>query len=207
MQFYQSLLPFLVSLFLKSTIPNFSNIREHKNYSSLNQIFDQTITQNRTMGISINVYRLNSAEKFDEISDLESQIDKRADTKVDLYKITSDLALIFTNSTNPYIDINSIPYKMLFGNHVKREISIGQVGGFLPTSEIPLITKWIKSNRIETYGGFSAMYDSLSNSVKNELAEMGSEDKVVLFNSYVRPLVVLYFTALENSNSVVFVGQ
>jgi hypothetical protein len=36
---------------------------------------------------------------------------------------------------------------------------------------------------------------------------MGTDDKVSLFNGYVRPLTVLYFTALENQNSVIFVGQ
>jgi hypothetical protein len=161
----------------------------------------------KTMGISINLYRLSKAEKLDDIKDLESQIAKTTDTKVDLYKITSDLAVIFLNSTDPYSNPNTIPYKMLFGKHAEKSVSVGEVGGFLASSEIPEITKWIKTNKIETFDGFSKMYDNLSTEVKKELEEMGSDDKVSLFNGYVRPLVVLYFTALENQNSVVFIGQ
>jgi len=161
----------------------------------------------KTMGISINLYRISKAEKLEDVKDLESQISKRTDTKVDLYKITSDLAVIFLNSTDPYSNQNTVPYKMLFGKETHQSVSVGEIGGFLPSSEIPEITKWIKTNKIETFDGFSKMYDNLSKEVKKELEEMGSDDKVSLFNGYVRPLVVLYFTALENQNSVVFIGQ
>lgn len=170
------------------------------------KISDQNQNQ-KTMGISINLYRLPKAERLEDIKDLENQISKTEDTKVDLYKVTSDLAIIFLNTTDPYIDSNTIPYKMLYGMQVHQIISFGEIGGFLPSSEILEITKWIKSNKIETFDGFSNMYDNLSPAVKNELEEMGTENKVSLFNGYVRPLVVLYFTALENQNSVVFVGQ
>jgi len=161
----------------------------------------------KTMGISINLYRISKAEKLEDVKDLESQISKRTDTKVDLYKTTSDLAVIFLNSTDPYSNQNTVPYKMLFGKETHQSVSVGEIGGFLPSSEIPEITKWIKTNKIETFDGFSKMYDNLSKEVKKELEEMGSDDKVSLFNGYVRPLVVLYFTALENQNSVVFIGQ
>ncbi len=158
------------------------------------------------MGISINLYRLGKAEKLSDIKDLESQIARTADTKVNLYKMTEDLALIFMNSTVPYINRDAIPYKMLFGKRAEQRVSVGEVGGFLPSSEVAEITKWIKSNKIETFDGFSAMYDNLSAEVKKELEEIGAEDKASLFSNYVRPLVVLYFTALENQNSVVFIG-
>ena len=192
----------------------------HKNQELINLGTDTSITPidnryilsnnnhiQKTMGISINLYRLTKAEKLDEIKDLENQIAKTADTKVDLYKITSDLAVIFLNSTDPYSNQNTIPYKMLFGKEAHQSVSVGEIGGFLPSSEILEITKWIKTNKIETFDGFSKMYDNLSQEVKKELEEMGSDDKVSLFNGYVRPLVVLYFTALENQNSVVFIGQ
>lgn len=96
---------------------------------------------------------------------------------------------------------------MLYGRPTRQSVSIGEIGGFLPSSEIFEITKWIKSNKIETFSGFSKMYDNLSIEVKKELEEMGSEDKLDLYNGYVRPLVILYFTALENQNSIVFIGQ
>ncbi len=192
----------------------------HKNQESLKLYSDTSISTfdnrhilnnnnhiQRTMGISINLYRLSKAEKLDDIKDLENQIAKTTDTKVDLYKITSDLAVIFLNSTDPYSNQNTIPYKMLFGKEAHKSVNVGEVGGFLPSSEILEITKWIKTNKIETFDGFSKMYDNLSKEVKKELEEMGSDDKVSLFNGYVRPLVVLYFTALENQNSVVFIGQ
>jgi hypothetical protein len=47
------------------------------------------------MGISINLYRVGKAEKLEDLKDLEDQIAQRADTKVDLYKITGDLAVIY----------------------------------------------------------------------------------------------------------------
>ena len=178
---------------------NVSICKRH-NFNSINHI-------QKTMGISINLYRIGKAEKLDDIKDLESQIAKTTDTKVDLYQITSDLAVIFLNSTDPYSNQNTIPYKMLFGKQAHQSVSVGEIGGFLPSTEIPEIAKWIKINKIETFDGFSKMYDNLSVEVKKELEEMGSEDKVSLFNAYVRPLVVLYFTALENQNSVVFIGQ
>jgi hypothetical protein len=136
----------------------------------------------KTMGISINLYRISKAEKLEDVKDLESQISKRTDTKVDLYKITSDLAVIFLNSTDPYSNQNTVPYKMLFGKETHQSVSVGEIGGFLPSSEIPEITKWIKTNKIETFDGFSKMYDNLSKEVKKELEEMGSDDKVSLFN-------------------------
>ena len=63
----------------------------------------------KTMGVSINLYRICKAEKLEEIKDLENQIAKTTDTKVDLYKITSDLAVIFLNSTDPYSNQKTIP--------------------------------------------------------------------------------------------------
>lgn len=177
-----------------------TNIDTRQNSTNYNHI-------QKTMGISINLYRIGKAEKFNEIKDIESQIATTADTKVNLYKITGDLGVIFLNTTDPYSNTNTIPYKMLYGRQVHQSVSVGEIGGFLPNSEILEITKWIKSNKIETFDGFSKMYDNLSVEVKKELEEMGTDDKVSLFNGYVRPLVVLYFTALENQNSVVFIGQ
>lgn len=158
------------------------------------------------MGISINLYRVGKAEKFEALTDLELQILKTKDTHVDLYKVSEDLAMIFLNSTDPYDDTNSIPYKMLYGNHCEKSISIGEVGGFLSNNEVPEIVQWIKNNKVETYDGFSMLHDNLSKEVKQDL-EIGSDENVIIFNAYVRPLVVLYFRALENQNSVVFVGQ
>ncbi|GEO09537.1 hypothetical protein SAE01_20330 [Segetibacter aerophilus] len=158
-------------------------------------------------GISINLYRLAKAEKLEDIKDLEGQLAKTADTKVNLYKITGDIAMIFLNTTDPFSNPTTIPYKMLYGKRAKKSVSVGDVGGFLATTEIPEITQWIKKNKIETFEGFSKVYDNLSKEVKKELEEMGTEDKADLFTGYVRPMVVLYFTALENNNSVVFIGQ
>ena len=176
----------------------------HENVASLPNM-NNGVQKNR--GFSINLYRISKAEKLGEVEDLESQIAKKIDTKVDLYKITGDLAVIFLNTTNPYRNTTTIPYQMLYGRRVQKTVSVGEIGGFLPSSAIPAITQWIKTNKIETFAGFSKMYDNLSPAVKNELKEMGADDKVSLFNSYVRPLVVLYFTALENENSIVFIGQ
>ncbi|MDR6782311.1 hypothetical protein [Pedobacter africanus] len=170
------------------------------------KLLPSTNYKQTTFGISINLYRVGKAEKFEDLKDIEIQIAKTKDTKVDLYKMTSDLGMIFLNTTDPFINEDTIPYKMLFGRSVRKSVSVGDIGGFLPSSEIIEIAKWIKSNKIETFDGFSKMYDGLSTEVKKELKQLGTEDKVTLFNAYVRPLVILYFTALENQNSVIFIG-
>ncbi len=177
-----------------------------KNIDTQQNSFNNNHIKN-TMGISINVYRVTKAENLEDIKDLEKQIAKTTDTKVNLYKITGDLAMIFLNTTDPYSKTNTIAYKMLYGRQANKSVSIGEVGGFLPSSEVFEITQWIKSNKIETFDGFSKMYDNLSEKVKKELEAWGTDDKFALFNGYVRPLEILYFTALENQNSIVFVGQ
>lgn len=82
------------------------------------------------MGISINLYRVSNAEALDDIKDLDSEIAKSADTNVDLYKIHEDLAVIFLNTTDPFDDTDTIPYKMLYGRYVYKNVSVGQIGGF-----------------------------------------------------------------------------
>ena len=121
--------------------------------------------------------------------------------------MSGDLAVIFLNTQDPYSDRNTIPYKMLYGIQTELSVSVGEVGGFLPSSEVVEITKWIKQHKIETFDGFSKMYNALSPEVKQLLYDMGTDDEVSLFNGYVRPFVVLYFTSLENENSIVFIGS
>ncbi len=155
----------------------------------------------------MNLYRTDKAEKFEDLIDLENQIARREDTKVDLYKIAGDLAVVLLNNTEPYDDTDSIVYKMLFGRQVRTAVDFAEIGGFLPSSEIPKITAWIKQNGIDTFDGFSKIYDNLSDEVKQWLLDMGTDEKYGLYSGYVRPLVVLYFTALEIENSVIFEGE
>lgn len=49
----------------------------------------------QVVGISINLYRVRKAEKIGELTDLGVQLDKAISTKVDLYKQTGDLLMIF----------------------------------------------------------------------------------------------------------------
>jgi hypothetical protein len=97
--------------------------------------------------------------------------------------------------------------KMLYGFRVQKDSKNWQIGGFLPSSEVVKVAAWIKDNKIHTYDGFSKVYDNLSPAVKKQLQAIGSPSKSDLFNSLVRPLTVLYFTAVENENSIVFVGD
>jgi len=155
----------------------------------------------------MHLYRTDNAERFEDLIDLEVQMAKREDTKVDLYKIAGDLAVVLLNNTEPYDDTDSIVYQMLFGQRVRTGVDFAEIGGFLPSSMIPEITSWIKQNGIDTYDGFSKIYDNLSDEVKQWLLDMGTDEKYGLFSGYVRPLVVLYFTALEDENSVIFEGE
>jgi hypothetical protein len=153
------------------------------------------------------LYRTDKAERFEDLIDLENQLAKREDTKVDLYKIAGDLAVVFLNNTDPYDDTDSIVYRMLFGRQVRTGVDFAEIGGFLPSSMIPEITTWIKEKGIHTYDGFSKIYNNLSDEVKQWLQDMATDDKNGLFSGYVRPLVVLYFTALEEGHSVIFEGE
>ena len=159
------------------------------------------------MGISINVYRVGKSEHIEDLTNIENQLTIAEDTKVDLYKMTEDLAIIFTNKPDPYYDKKGIPYKMLFGNRVQKTVDRGEIGGFIPGSEIASIVDWIKKNKINTYQGFENMYDNLSSESKKTLVDIGSPEKSELFNGYIKPLTVLYFTALQYNNSIVFIGE
>lgn len=108
---------FILSLFLSSlTIKNGAKYLNTKVHTPINDnlyVLNNYANIPKSMGISINVYLTQKAEKLDDIKDLENQITKTTNTKVDLYKFTSDLAIIFLNSTDPYTNQNTIPYKML----------------------------------------------------------------------------------------------
>ncbi len=161
----------------------------------------------KPMGISINLYRIATAEKMDDVKNIENEIIKARITKVDLYKMTEDLAIIFLNKPDPWADINSIPYKMMFGNKVSKNMGDYQVGGFLPSSEVKNIVGWIKQNNLSKIEGFSKMYDNLSKDTVHELEEIDSPDKNEMFTAYVKPLVDFYFAALKDHNSIVIIGE
>ena len=161
----------------------------------------------QVVGISINLYRVRKAEKIEELTDLQVELDKAISTKVDLYKLTGDLLMIFNNTTDPYGMTNSIAYKMIYGYHIEKSIGAREVGGFLPTSEVPTVVEWIKKNKIDSENGFSQLYDNTSKEVKKELADWGSPTKAELYKFYVKPLVGFYFSALRDKNSIVITGE
>jgi hypothetical protein len=159
------------------------------------------------MGISINLYRVRKAEKLDELTDLQVELDKANSSKVDLYKLTGDLCMIFNNDTDSYDETNTIPNKMIFGHHIEKIIGSREVYGFLPTSEVTQVVEWIKQNKIDTENGFSKVYDNTSKEVKKELEDWGSPDKAELYKFYVKPLVDFYLAALKDKNSIVITGE
>jgi hypothetical protein len=159
------------------------------------------------MGVSINLYRLSKAENISEINNLETEIESEKESKVDLYKMTQDLAVIFLNSVDPFSDVNTIPYKMLFGNPAEATAGWRMIGGFIPSSEINSIVEWISESKVGSFEGFTEMYNNLSEEVKKELYEIGSPDIAELYNGYVRPLTEFYFKAHAENNSVVVSGE
>ena len=157
------------------------------------------------MGISIVLYRVNTVEHVADLVDIPKQMD--GTKSVDLYKITHDLGIIFLNTTDPYEDETAIPFKMLLGNYVDIETDRGVINGFIPTSEVAIICNWIKDHQINTFEGFSKMYDGTSDEVKEELDDIGADDKAGLFEGYVKPLTDFYFDALTDKNAVVICGE
>ena len=159
------------------------------------------------MGISIVLYRADKADKIDDLSDLEKQMDKSK--SVNLYKITEDLGIIFMNTSNPYSDTTALPYKILFGNYVEKEIDYRVINGFLSTKEVVTICDWIKKHNIDIYEGFETMFDNLSKEAKQALEDIGvgADEKKGLFEAYVQPLTQFYFSALKDKNSILLCGE
>ena len=159
------------------------------------------------MGISIVLYRADKADKIDDLSDLEKQMDKSK--SVNLYKITEDLGIIFMNTANPYSDTTALPYKILFGNYVEKEIDYRVINGFLSTKEVVTICDWIKKHNIDIYEGFETMFDNLSKEAKQALEDIGvsADEKKGLFDAYVQPLTQFYFSALKDKNSILLCGE
>lgn len=160
----------------------------------------------KSMGISINLYRINKAERLADISNLETELSKTKDSKLDLYKMTSDLAIIFLDNPNPFFDTSTIPYKMLFGKQEHGSVSFGEIGGFLPASEVQQIIDWINRNKLEAPEGFAKMYTNLSGESKKALEDIGSPGMDELYKAYVKPMITFYKQALENNNAIVFIG-
>ena len=191
---------FVVIILLLTT----SFLSDSEGKPSINNHFKN---KNHVMSISINLYRVRTAEKLDELADLQIELDKANNYKVDLYKLTGDLCMIFNNSTDPYSGTKTIPYKMIFGHHIEKSIGAREVGGFLPTSEVTKVVEWIMHNKIDTENGFSKVYDNTSEEVKKELEDWGSPNKEELYKLYVKPLVDFYLAALKDKNSIIITGE
>jgi len=157
------------------------------------------------LSVRIVLYRVSTAEDISDLANLAQQI--QPSKSVDLYKITEDLGIIFMNTTEPFDNTDALPYKALFGNHVNVAAGLKTIGGFLPTSEVSKICDWIKTNTIDHFEGFSKMYDSLSEEAKQQLVEIGADDKKALFEGYVNPLTQFYFAALKDHNSIIVCGE
>jgi len=191
------MLPFLLlSLALNTLAINPSN---NPNPTSL------LVKNENIMGISIVLYRVKSASRIEQLTDLSKIMDKRK--SVNLYKITQDLGIIFFNKPNPYADTAAIAYKIFYGHFVEKQVPFGTVNGFLPSQEVAAICNWLKSNKLDSFQGFSKMYDKLSSASKKELFDIGADTKEGLYNGYVAPLFKFYFDALRDNNSIVFCGE
>jgi hypothetical protein len=157
------------------------------------------------MGISIVLYRVDKSNSIEDLSNLEKQMDRSK--SVNLYKITQDLGIIFMNTADPYTDTSAVPFKMLFGTYVEKQVGDRVINGFVSTSDVSMICDWIKKHKIDSFEGFSKMYNDLSKEAKQELENIGADDKNNLFNGYVQPLTQFYFSALKNKNSIVICGE
>lgn len=158
------------------------------------------------MGISIVLYRVGQAEKFEDLVKLEQQLESEDANSIDLYKMYHDLALIFTNNVNPYGNIDSPGYKVLFGNPIRMNVGANEVGGFISTSEVKELDNWIKSNSLNTQQGFIQMLRGLSPEVLYELVEIGDNDFMTLY-SYVEILAGLYDAAKKENNALIICAE
>ena len=158
------------------------------------------------MGISIKLYAVGKAETIRNLPNIESEL-TACQNKIDLYKMTSDLAVIFANKVDPYEGPMSIQYKILFGYYEPVTAGRWQIGGFIPSSEVSGIANWIKQNKIDSPEGFGKMCSGLSGEVKKELEDMASPAPEDLFTGYVKPLTEFYFKAEKNGSAIVICGE
>ena len=154
------------------------------------------------MSISIILYRVTQAEKIEDITDLEKQLEDGMDQYTDLYKMYHDLALIFSNSLHPYANPQAIEYRVIFGNPHRLNVGANEIGGFIPSSQINEINTWIKEKELNSPRGFYKMYSNLSPEVQEELKEISSVSKEDLY-LYVKELTELYEAAEQGHNSIV----
>lgn len=194
------LIQFIFFISTKIGLTSFSNQSHLDTTKSFNHIIKQ-----KTLGISIVLYRVGKADKIEELSNLEMQLDKSK--SVNLYKVTQGLGIIFMNTADPYSDSKTLPYKLLFGAFVEKQVGDRVINGFVSTKEVATICDWIKKNRVDSFEGFSKLYDNLSKEAKQELEDIGADDKKSLFTGYVQPLTQFYFAGLEDKNSIVICGE
>ena len=157
------------------------------------------------MGISIVLYRVATANEFEELKNLTSQIDPSK--SVNLYQVTQDLGIIFMNTANPYRNTMTVQYRMLYGKYLDEKAGNRIINGFVSSKEIISICEWIRNTKVDTYDGFSQMYDNLSKDALQELIEIGADDKESLFSAYIQPLTLFYLSALEEKNSIIICGE
>jgi hypothetical protein len=192
-------------LLLALTHFNTTSLNTRLNYVQLTKLNN---VKAKTLGMSIYLYSLPKANSIEAFKDLDAELKKTRQKFLSLDQAGEDLAIIFTNESEPFFTPDTIPFKMLYGKRCKKESNVvSSIGGFLSTKEVIDAKKWIKENRLETFEGFELMYKKLSNSSLERLKEIGSEDKTKLYNSYVKPLVEFYFTAKQNNSSILFVGN
>jgi hypothetical protein len=189
--------------FLALTILSLASFSSPSNVDRSSQFYNHKKPQ--PLGISIVLYRVGKADKIDDLSNIEKQIDKSK--SVNLYKITQDLGIIFMNTADPYNDTKALPYKMLFGTYVEKQVGDRVINGFISTMEVSTICDWIKKYQVDSYDGFSKLYDNLSKEAKQELDDIGADDKKSLFNGYVQPLTQFYLAALKDKNSIIICGE
>lgn len=161
---------------------------------------------NLEMGVSIVLYKIDPAERFEDLLHLEKQLESETAESIDLYKMYHDLAIILANDTNPYNNIHSIPYKVLFGIQTRGNAGSNEIGGFIPPSMVKEINEWIIERNLSSFRGFYNMYTALNDDVKEELLNIDSPPPEELF-AYIHELAGFYQSAFEGGNSILICAE
>ena len=161
------------------------------------------------MDTTFRLYRIKGAEHIDHIDDLETELEKASEYYVELHDIISALGNIVLNKNYPLDKETqkSIPHKFVCGNSEMQPVGEHYIYGYVNSNEVKEIADWIIETKINTFEGFSLMYDNISENVKVNLynrnyysVDLSAE---VIFYLYVKPMTEFYFDAVENNNSVV----
>lgn len=157
------------------------------------------------MGMSLVLYAIRDSDSIQTESDLEAQLEASLASSVNLYKVFTDVSMVFNNTAEPFSSADSFGFKAVMGISGEGEFQISgmPVVGFLTNKQATEIHDWLKSLNIDTESHFLEFYEKLDEEVKETLNDYGLEPQE-LFSGYISPLLELYDRVVKEKKAIIF---